>query len=326
MLCVGQMLSALPFGFLAALSFSLTFGRVGRLDIDLNTHCKELPLYTTAYPRFNSFANASFCPLAEFFTALFKLPEGFKFTTYISSITLPVLLLPVFEAYRTGQSRIVKYPAVWFLIANWGTFGVLFPLYWMTFILTGGPKLYRKRNSKSYTQAEAEALVFGLIAGVVIPTVFFLKMYDAVVLAIWMLYPIIMTVAESTHLYFRPASRHPESGILTLRVLFFASFIFTASVHIAMVWPLFKDLGKLRSLLMPELVPLPASEDAAFHFLDLLKWDLYFAHISTVLVTFWFAENSSQIFALLLWYIFSIPIVGFGAALAGFAIWRNGLL
>jgi hypothetical protein len=296
------------------------------LDIDLNVYCKENPLYATAYPGFNSFLNASFCPLAEFFAGIFTIPAGLEFTTYISNITLPVLLLPVFEAYRTGQSKLLKYPTIWFLITNWATMGAVYPLYWMTFVLTGGPKLYRKRSAKLYTQAEAEALLFALIAGAVIPTVFLLKMYDSVVLAIWMLYPILMAVAESAHLYFRPPSRHPESGIITLRVLFFGSFILASSAHISTVWPLFKNCDKFKEVLIPLIAPLPTSSLAALHYFDFLKWDLYFTHASTILATFWFAENLNQIFAISLWYIFSIPLVGFGAALAGFAIWRNDLL
>jgi hypothetical protein len=313
----------LPFGILAALSFTLTFGRVSQTGIDLDAHCKKFPLYATAYPSLNSFLNPVFCPLAEFFAVLFKLPEGLKFSTYVSAISLPVLLLPIFEAYRSAQSKLLKYPILWFLVCQWGTMGAVFPLYWMTSILTGGPKLYRRRNAKLYTQAEAEALVFGLIAGAVIPTIALLKMYDPMVLAIWMLYPVIMAVTESAHLHFRPPHRYPESGIVTLRVLFFACFILASSAHIAVVWPLLKDLDQLKQFLLPAIVPLPASNDAALHYLDFLKWDLYFAHISTLLATFWFAENLQQVFAIALWYIFSIPVVGFGAALAGFAIWRN---
>lgn len=323
---VGQILSVVPFGILAALSFTLTFGRVFQAGIDLDAHCKEFPLYATPYPALNSFLNPAFCPLAVFFADLFKLPEGLKFSTYISTIAIPLLLLPVFESYRTGQSRFLKYPFLWFLACQWLTMGAVFPLYWMTFVLSGGPKLYRKRNAKSYTQAEAEALVFGLIAGAVIPTIALLKIYDSVILAIWMLYPVIMAVAESAHLHFRPPIRYPESGIVTLRVLFFACFILASSVHIAMVWPLFKDLNQVKEFLIPAKVPLPASTEAALHYLDFLKWDLYFAHISTALATFWFAENLKQFFSIALWYIFSIPLLGFGAALTGFAIWRNDLL
>ena len=325
-LYLGQILSVVPFGILAALSFTLTFGRVSRTSIDLDAHCKEFPLYATPYPALNSFLNAAFCPLGGFFADLFKLPEGLKFSIYVSSISLPVLLLPVFEAYRTGQSKLLKYPFLWFQICQWWTMGAIFPLYWMTFVLSGGPKLYRTRSAKSYTQAEAEALVFGFIAGAVIPTIALLKIYDSVVLAIWMLYPIIMSVAESAHLHFRPPFRYPESGIVTLRVLFFACFILASSVHIAMVWPLFKDLDQLKEILIPAKVPIPVSADAALHYLDFLKFDLYFAHASTVLATFWFAENIKQIFTITLWYIFSIPLLGFGAALTGFAIWRNDLL
>lgn len=241
----------------------------------------------------------------------------------MSNISLPLLLLPMFEAYRTGQSRMLKFPILWFLIGQWATMGLVFPLYWMTFVLTGAPKLYRKRRAGSYTQAEAEALIFGLIAGAVIPTIALLKMYDAIILVIWMFFPLHIALAESLHLYFRPPSRYPESGFVTLRVLFFACFIVASSVHIATVWPLFKDWDQLKEVLIPSITPLPTSTDAALHYLDFLKFDLFFAHASTLLATFWFAENLNQIFGLAIWYIFSTPLVGFGAALAGFAIWRN---
>jgi hypothetical protein len=93
-----------------------------------------------------------------------------------------------------------------------------------------------------------------------------------------------------------------------------------------MVWPLFKDVDQLKEFLIPAKVSIPVSANPGLHFLDFLKFDLYFAHASTVLASFWFAENIKQVFAIALWYIFSVPLLGFGAALTGFAIWRNDLL
>lgn len=314
----------LPFLVFSALlltAIKLTFARFFASGIDLEGICKATPSYTGFIG-----LDAVLCPLVDFFSVVLKSPEGSSYLHYAFGISLPLLLLPTFEAYRPHQSRILKYPALWFLLSQFITIGAAISLYWFVFIMVGSPHKSRNSSSKLYTQAEAEALVFGLIMGGVIPSVAMLMLDDHIIIALWQLYPIYLAVAESAHLFIRPSSRYPQSGFITLRVLFFAIFILSSSTHISTIWPLINDWNQLKALLLPSLTPLSSNIAAAFHYLDFLKWDITIAYASTALATLWLVENKKQLFAIALWYTLAIPILGFGAAVTGVALWRNDFL
>jgi len=306
---------------MAAIAFKLMFGRISASGIDLQAGCKTIPDYTGF-----SKLDQALCPLINFFALIMHSSDGFAFLTYISGIGLPFLLLPLFEAYRPGQNKLLRHPVIWLLLGQFVTVAVAFPLYWLTFILRGGPQRTQKSSAKLYTQADAEALVFGIIVGVIIPSVAMLKMDDPIVTALWQIYPIFIVIAESVHLFFRPPSRYPQSGFITLLVLFTASFIVASSVHVATIWPLVNNLQRFNEVFLPSLHPLPSSAPATAHYLEVLKWDIIFSNSSSVIATFWFAENIKQLLLIGLWYIFAIPVLGFGAAVAGVALWRNGFL
>lgn len=311
----------LIFSSLVLTAIKLTFARFLASGIDLEGICKPTPSYTGFIG-----LDEALCPLVDFFSVILKSPEGSSYLHYAFGIGLPLLLLPTFEAYRPHQSRILKYPALWFLLSQFITIGVAISLYWFAFIMVGSPQKSRNSSSKLYTQAEAEALVFGLIAGSVIPSVAMLMLDDHLIIALWQFYPIYLAVAESVHLFFRPSSRYPQSGFITLRVLFFAVFTLSSSIHISTIWPHINDWIQLKALLLPSITPLSSNIAAAFHYLDFLKWDITIGYSSTVLATLWFAENKKQLFAIAFWYTLAIPILGYGAAVTGVALWRNDFL
>lgn len=318
----------LPFLIFSSLLLSaikLTFIRLFASGIDLESSCKPTPNFIPTYTGFIGLDEA-LCPLVDFFSEILRSPECSSYLRYAFGIGIPLLLLPTFEAYRPRQSRILRYPAVWFLLSQIITIGGAISIYWFAFIMVGSAQKYRKSSSKLYTQAEAEALVFGLFVGAVIPSVAMLMWDDNQITALWQFYPIYIAIAESIHLFFRPSSRYPQSGFVTLRVLFFAAFILSSSIHISVIWPRINDWDQLKNLLLPSLTPLSSDIAIAFHYLDFLKWDINIGYTSTTLATLWFAENRKQLFAIVLWYAFAVPILGFGAAVTGVVLWRNDFL
>jgi hypothetical protein len=117
-------------------------------------------------------------------------------------------------------------------------------------ILLGGVERGRKSNVCLITQADAEAIVFGIIAlaGAVIPTAAMLVLKDPYVTAIWQIYPVYVTIAHFLHLQIRPASQYSQSGYRIIQALFIGCFIISSSTHISIVWPIINDYDFQRTL------------------------------------------------------------------------------
>ena len=249
-----------------------------------------------------------------------------SFLTYFLGTGGPFVILPIVEGYRIGQNRLLAYPLIWGLASQAVTLGVTSTVYCFAFLLLGGVERGRKNSLHSITQADAEAIVFGVIAGAVIPTATMLALQDPYVTAIWQLYPVYVSIAHFLHLQIRPASQYPQSGYKTIQALFIGCFIISSSVHISIVWPIINDYDTLRALFIPSVSMLDPSTELALQTFDLLKWDFIFSFVSVIITSLWFTSNPKQFMAIIAWYICAIPIIGFGAALTGVAIWRDNIL
>jgi hypothetical protein len=250
----------------------------------------------------------------------------FSFLTYFLGTGGPFVILPIVEAYRTGQSRLLAYPLVWGLGSQIVTLGAISTVYFFVFLLLDGVERGRKSSLRLITQADAEAIVFGFIAGAAIPTAAMLVLQDPYVTAIWQLFPVYVSVAHFLHLKIRPASQHPQSGHRTIQALFIGCFIFSSSIHISIVWPMISDYDTLKEFFVPSVSMLDPSTDLTLQAFDLLKWDFAFSCASVAVASLWFASNLKQFMAIIAWYIIAIPTIGFGAAAIGVAIWRDNVL
>ncbi|KAF8969873.1 hypothetical protein BDZ97DRAFT_168294 [Flammula alnicola] len=329
----GYLLALIVFPPLSALAVHFIWGRfkMAGLGAQIGSQCQlnfvphpgsPQKHYFTPYTGLRALDGA-LCPLVAFFDILMGSPDALPFLAYGIGNGLPLVLLPIVESYRVSQSHLVAYPAIWGLITQVATLGVIFPVYWLAFILTGGVKKKDAFGVRSFTQAQAQAIVFGIIVGSVIPSVAMLTMNDFYLTAIWQFYPAFVAVAQLGHLQFNISSK---SGYGIMQALYLGCFMISSSVHIATVWPIINDFTAVRALLIPMRFPLPPSTDISFHLLDFLKWDIAFAYSSTALAMLWFANSTRQVFKILLWYVVAIPLFGFGAAVMGVAIWRDGIM
>jgi hypothetical protein len=249
-----------------------------------------------------------------------------SFLTYFLGTGVPFVILPVVEAYRTGQSRLLTYPLIWGLVSQTVSLGVTSTVYCFVFLLLGGVERGRKSSLRLITQADAEAIVFGIIAGAVIPTAAMLVLQDPYVTAIWQIYPVHVYIAHFLHLQIRPASKYYQSGHRTIQALFIGCFIISSSIHISIVWPMMNDYDTLREFFIPSVSMLDPSTDLTLQAFDLLKWDFAFSFVSVAITSLWFASNLKQFMAIIAWYIVAVPTIGFGAAVIGVAIWRDNVL
>jgi len=301
------------------------------MDIQLRTHCKPpsqgstIASYRLDYTGVDGL-DKLLCALVTFFHNIMDSNPSRSFLSYAIGTSGPLVLLPSLESFRIGQHRALSYPVFWGFLMQTVTVGITFPLYWLVFILFEGVNKHHNFSIRKIPQSQAEAIIFGLIAGAVIPSVAMLTMDDPKVTAIWQAYPVYVSIAQTAHLLVRPASKHAQSGFRTIQALYIALFILSSSIHIHNVWPILSDFDAIKSLLLPSLTPLPASHPMNQHLLQFLKWDVLLAYIATSLAMLWFARNLKQVLAIVLWYSVAIPIFGFGAAVMGVAIWRDGVL
>ncbi|KAF8163120.1 hypothetical protein B0H34DRAFT_764399 [Crassisporium funariophilum] len=332
----GFVLPLIVFPALTALAVKFMFGHLyeSGLADKIATRCHPLPnhfpdptstSYSLPYTGLTA-VDQALCPLVTFFHALMDSPTPLTFLTYFIGIGGPFLLIPNIEASRKGQSRLLALPVIWGLLSQTATIGVTFCVYWLVFILSGGAKRARNSDLRSITQGDAEAIVFGIVVGAVIPSVAMLIMADPYVTALWQPYPVYVSVASYLHLQFRPPSKHSQSGFGTIQALFIGCFVISTSVHLSTIWPLAEKVDALKALVLPSVSVLPPLTDLSVQIFDFLKWDHAFGFLSTAFGTLWLANNVKQLLAIIVWYAAAIPLIGFGAAVTGVAIWRYDML
>lgn len=234
-----------------------------------------------------------------------------------------LVTIPVVEASRSSGSILAFY-LIWGISGQIASLGVTTAVYWLFFALSEGNRHNRVRGSMIISQAHAEAVTFGIVIGVAVPSIGMLILNDPYVTALWQIYPIYIYVAQAAHLFFRPASQHPQSGYRTIQVFYILSFILSSSLHFSTLWPLMNDMESLKTYFLPSLSPITTTSGAKV--LDFLKWDYTFSIISTIMGTLWFAQSLEQILRLCAWYLLALPIFGPGAAVMGVALWRESVL
>ncbi|KAJ7221741.1 hypothetical protein GGX14DRAFT_671134 [Mycena pura] len=169
--------------------------------------------------------------------------------------------------------------------------------------------------------AHAQAVVFGLAIGAVVPSMCLLVLQDPHVTALWQLFPLWQFLAQSAHLFVRRRAASPESGFSWIQGLYIAAFMISSSTHIATL----AGSSDLRAVFLPSIAP-RTNAPLELKVLDLFQWDFFFAFLSTLLGTVWFAKTTRQALCIVLWNVVGSVIVGPGAAVAAVALWREAYL
>jgi hypothetical protein len=202
--------------------------------------------------------------------------------------------------------------------------GFTFPLFWLALILSGHTRL--NRVAARIDQARAEAALFAVLAGFVLPTALMLILQDPVVTAAWQFFPAWMWVTQAVHVFIRPSSRYNTSGYWTVQATFIFTFISSAISHIAAILAIM-DLTLLRDLYVPPIVPPdPATINLQLATHVFFQWDAVFTMGSSLLGTLWFARNAKQVVLITLWNVIATVVVGPGAAVSGVLLWREWAL
>ncbi|KAH0830260.1 hypothetical protein J3R83DRAFT_1624 [Lanmaoa asiatica] len=171
--------------------------------------------YRLAYTK-NSKADELLCGMVVFFHALMD-------TVYhpLLAVLFPALgivaLIPFLEAARDRRSFALRMPTAVGVFFQLASMGGIMPIYSLLFVITGAasirPSIIQIRNPPSkINQGNAEALLFGLLLGYIIPTALMLLLVRPPVTATWQGFPLLIAIAIFVHKVIRPPSRYVQSG------------------------------------------------------------------------------------------------------------------
>jgi hypothetical protein len=321
----------LPFVVFPAVSFyayDLIFGHALSAGTfpKLSVHCKASAPYRVAYtgiPRLD----AQLCFMVAFFQLLMD-PQNLSLNVELMTCLAAVATIPYFEAARQNSNILLEFQWIIGILYQKFTGGVMLPVYWLLFIVTGAATLHHTPQASKSTkidQKHAESIVFALVVGYVAPTISMLVFTNQYVTAFWQAFPLWMYIAHVLYLFVRPASR--TSGATTVALTYVALFLLSAIPHLYFVMPLFFSPETFKSLFAPSLTSLdPINSTLEQGVLDFIQWDGAMIVLGAFVTTLWVAERSVKgIVGLLAWWVVSVALFGPGASIVGVFWWREGL-
>ncbi|KAF9072987.1 hypothetical protein BDP27DRAFT_1417750 [Rhodocollybia butyracea] len=263
------------------------------------------------------------CNIVAFFHVSFE-PEVKPALAYLLISAIPIVSHPFFEAHRPSSPFVLGYPVIITQLMQILSFGASFSVYWMVFILSGAAQT-RSGPKSTITKAQAQAVLFGVLLGMILLSGCLFAFQDPFVTAIWQISPIVVATASFVQYTATPTTeRQTDSGYPLIRGFYLASFLLISSVHITMLTT--KNPEELKALFLPSVDILPSSTSAALQALNVLQWDGVFGLGASVLATLWFGQNVTEVLALLVCNVLASPLVGPGAAFAASALWRESRL
>ncbi|EAU88390.1 hypothetical protein CC1G_05156 [Coprinopsis cinerea okayama7 len=268
----------------------------------------------------NSDLNSGICGVVAFFQEAMSDRLGRTYLLYMITSGSIFAIFLYLEASRTRRSALIAYPSLWLLLGQVITIGATIPLYWLTFLLTGNNTRAATKEDKKITQAHAEAILFALTVGGIIPSFAMMHLQDPEVTAVWQVYPLIMGFAGTVHLFIRNPRKISESGYTIVQLLLLSCFMLCSSLHISMVWA--RDLESLKAIYVPS-THIPQKTRTGLKTLHFLQWDFTIAIASTMVATLWFAKSTRHLLTMVVWYGAGTLVVGPSAAITAVVLWRE---
>ncbi|KAK0191466.1 hypothetical protein F5146DRAFT_1001277 [Armillaria mellea] len=256
------------------------------------------------------------CSVVSVFNVAMK-HELMPFLVYfIGTLALVAVLFQSFESARKGRRFTTSHSAVLFgVLGQLVTFAAVMPFYWQS-----GEAEWRENDT-----AAAEAAVFGLFIGWIIPSVVMVTMQDPVVTGLWQFAPIIDFIAGSIHLLFRPPTVHSQSGFRTVQAAYICAFLVAPSLHLSALSK-FTSLDDALAFFLPASYAKVPIDGVLWYTANLFQWDFAVGVGSCLLGSLWFARNMSQVLGLAVWIVIGSVAVGPGAAFTAIALWREARL
>lgn len=206
------------------------------------------------------------------------------------------------------------------------SWGLVLSLYSLLFVLSG----VARRTGKAATISEVDALSILVSFGVGVAIHFlFLFLKNPYSTIFWQVFALVTAPSQYfahkvlSSLFPSTSNRSGHSIIIVGYVL---TFICAASIHIALVFPLFGEFDNLKALL-PRASPVDLEtgslEDIMY---NMLKWDTSIGSGAILLSSLWFATSLKELIGLAVTAVIGTVVVGPAAALAAILIWRESKL
>lgn len=308
----------LPVGLFLSLSvttYTLIKPNLGALRPPLREQCQAglspnfLPVTNTNFDKF-------LCVLISLFHIGLE-PESSPFMAYFFATCLPAIMLFVsVESSRKGRRFIVSYAGL--ISGMFGqvlTVGVVLPIYWIYFILSA------RRVKGKVTEAHAEASLFGVLIGWVVPSLALFTMPDPSVTAIFQIAPLISFVCQFAHIVVRSPSTVSHSGFRTVQGAYIVIFIIASSMHLNTLMR-FSSIEDFKSLFVPTLYA-SSIQSAA---MNVFQVDFYATVLGCLLASLWFARSQAEVAKLAIWAVVGSLLFSPGAAFVAAALWRESYL
>jgi hypothetical protein len=254
------------------------------------------------------------------------------FVVELLTIVGAIATIPYIEAARPNRNILLEFHWIIGIIYQKLTAGVMLPMYWTLFIVTGAATLHHTPQAGSNSkidQKRAEAIIFALAVGYVVPSLGMVVSSKPYATALWQPFPLWMYISQLLYLSIRPASR--TSGASTVNITYIALFVLSALPHLYFVVPIFfspNGSSTFKSLFIPSISLLnPDSTTIQQGVMDFIKWDYAMIVLGGIVVTVWVTGRSMKgIVALTVWWPVSVLLFGAGASIVGVFWWREGLL
>jgi hypothetical protein len=267
--------------------------------------------------------DAVLCRLVAFFQAALE-PESETYTTWLLAALAPIGLFTFVESARSGRSWILASPiaAATGVAYQRFTGGVVLPIFWALFIITGSP-LKRGTVNKRY----ARALAVAATVGYVVPSFMMVGHRTAGWVALWQGFPLWILLVEHVALLPISVFTSPESGTQVVRTIYMAAAVAAAIVHTAILFPNIGRPAALMKTFVPHVVGPEFRETGVVEgALNFLQWDGWFIAVPAQLASLWFGRNANEVLVLAIWNLLGGFVVGPGAVLASVYAWREGIV
>jgi len=238
------------------------------------------------------------------------------------------VMFPVIESLREGRPKSLGFPlALGLAYQNFGG-AIIVPLFWMLFVLVGGPKSITGPSSV-IPRPLAEGALFGMLFGYVLPSTVMYMTVNPYVTAAWQVFPIGIWLFQFIWLIVRavvPPVASP-SGYKVVQAIHIINFLLGVVSHLTLVLPIVSNTSLLRETFVPSWsVPPTSTSTIATGVHHFLQWDGIIITGSALIMTLWFARTGAEQLALLVWNVVATFVLGPGAAFSGAVMWRESVL
>ena len=227
--------------------------------------------------------------------------------------------------------------------------GVILPLYWLAFVLSGAPQ-----NGSGISQVQAESALFGFLAGqlphkhliitLLLTNILFHSLGFAIpsasillnhsntyVVAIWQIFPILAGVSQQAYILLRPAPKGGNgSGYNVVQLTHFLTFIAAVVFHLGLNGPdfmahPFQTLASVTSFFPSTQDPNPATSTSLEAVLDFLYWDKLLIVASALITPLFSMEDFGDAVKLGFGAVITAVLLGPGAAISALWMYRERL-